>query len=509
MDGDVNKSGGEHAEEEDEARCTGAQMGLAAKCSICSAPSTDHLHYGAVSCYSCRAFFRRGLPKKKICTNGHHCQITLKNRTKCKVCRYRVCLARGMVPEKVNKHLNKRKEREAMLARCFLDPDANESAKDEFTWQIYKNKTDKTNYLNDLEKTQPDVPQNKTTGFGWNLPQPPSLSPSTFSTFSSPLALPPSAATSKKLTNISDVIQNQINVVFDIPATMTDCDTSETYVNLVNMEPMMPFTCEEEFQLVDYTVRVEDFYTKKYHFMQKNLREDYKKFTMGHARCAGEGWKKPFSAKLDKQLLLLGLNFSKQVSCLAYDEIRMLRPDLRTVLLEGTFPTANPLALSIFEANSKEPSWEEQRKKIVFVPKAQYEPPQKDYPQPSRVPCLNLRSMARFTSPWAADHGDESKFYRVTAEVGSLLKDDTKLQALYHMLTMMTPTRNMPSHLKTDAYIVGVQRRLGELMYRYLVTCHPRNVADQKTRLLIGLIEELHDCADIMYHRSAPVVMSN
>ena len=56
---------------------------------------------------------------------------------------------------------------------------------------------------------------------------------------------------------------------------------------------------------------------------------------------------------------------------------------------------------------------------------------------------------------------------------------------------------------------MGVQRRLGELMYRYLVTGHPRTVADQKTRLLIGLIEDLHDCADIMYHRSARGIMSN
>jgi len=94
-------------------------VALSSQCSVCSAPAADHLHYGAISCYSCRAFFRRGVPKQQRCIFGSDdCQITMKNRTNCKVCRYRACLARGMVPEKVNKYLNRRKEREAMLARC-------------------------------------------------------------------------------------------------------------------------------------------------------------------------------------------------------------------------------------------------------------------------------------------------------------------------------------------------------------------------------------------------------
>ena len=37
---------------------------LAAECSVCGSPAAAHLHYGAVSCYSCRAFFRRGHPKQ-------------------------------------------------------------------------------------------------------------------------------------------------------------------------------------------------------------------------------------------------------------------------------------------------------------------------------------------------------------------------------------------------------------------------------------------------------------
>ena len=29
-------------------------VALSSQCSVCSAPAADHLHYGAISCYSCR-----------------------------------------------------------------------------------------------------------------------------------------------------------------------------------------------------------------------------------------------------------------------------------------------------------------------------------------------------------------------------------------------------------------------------------------------------------------------
>ena len=86
---------------------------LSSACSVCGSPAAAHLHYGAVSCYSCRAFFRRGQPKQVRCIFGHgQCKISRHNRTNCKLCRYRRCLDVGMKPEKVDFYLNKRKERE-------------------------------------------------------------------------------------------------------------------------------------------------------------------------------------------------------------------------------------------------------------------------------------------------------------------------------------------------------------------------------------------------------------
>ena len=62
---------------------------LSAACSVCSGPSSSHLHYGAVACYSCRAFFRRGIGKSYCCVEGTgDCSIDWTCRRSCQWCRF-------------------------------------------------------------------------------------------------------------------------------------------------------------------------------------------------------------------------------------------------------------------------------------------------------------------------------------------------------------------------------------------------------------------------------------
>lgn len=76
------------------------------ECAVCKEVTDNHhMHYGALCCFSCRAFFRRAHQRnKKVsyhCKGTETCDVTYKNRKKCQKCRYQQCLQVGMDPSLV------------------------------------------------------------------------------------------------------------------------------------------------------------------------------------------------------------------------------------------------------------------------------------------------------------------------------------------------------------------------------------------------------------------------
>ncbi len=66
-----------------------------AECSVCLEDitgQTQQNHYGAIACFSCRAFFRRAQSAKRrpfrACKRGGGCTITVKTRRYCASCRW-------------------------------------------------------------------------------------------------------------------------------------------------------------------------------------------------------------------------------------------------------------------------------------------------------------------------------------------------------------------------------------------------------------------------------------
>ncbi|CAD5232553.1 unnamed protein product [Bursaphelenchus xylophilus] len=78
------------------------------RCSVCSAFSAG-CHFGAVACKACAAFFRRAITDSRAyqCQQNEECPITWTDRTVCRSCRFDKCLAAGMLPERVQKKLDK------------------------------------------------------------------------------------------------------------------------------------------------------------------------------------------------------------------------------------------------------------------------------------------------------------------------------------------------------------------------------------------------------------------
>lgn len=68
------------------------------ECVACGAEASDHLHYGAVCCFSCRAFFRRYADRYEAlkCAKGGDCAVDVLTRNDCMKCRLRKCYAGGM-----------------------------------------------------------------------------------------------------------------------------------------------------------------------------------------------------------------------------------------------------------------------------------------------------------------------------------------------------------------------------------------------------------------------------
>jgi len=108
---------------------------LEAECAVCHQPiPKDRVHYGGVSCYSCRAFFRRNTQRDELpqCKSDSGCRITYIDRKQCSACRYWKCIRIGMKPELVlteedkkrrfKKFLKKKEKEEQMDQEQELPP---------------------------------------------------------------------------------------------------------------------------------------------------------------------------------------------------------------------------------------------------------------------------------------------------------------------------------------------------------------------------------------------------
>jgi len=108
------------------------------ECHVCGEVTLKtRLHYGGITCYSCRAFFRRACTKKKkdVCKRNNNCDVRLDERKRCGACRYVVCIAKGMKPHLVLndeekqqrfKNVHKRKAELESVARIDAEDELDE-----------------------------------------------------------------------------------------------------------------------------------------------------------------------------------------------------------------------------------------------------------------------------------------------------------------------------------------------------------------------------------------------
>uniref|UniRef100_A0A158R411 Nuclear receptor domain-containing protein n=1 Tax=Syphacia muris TaxID=451379 RepID=A0A158R411_9BILA len=71
-------------------------------CRVCGEAQAS-MHYGVMTCYGCKGFFRRALKRANTyrCKNDQHCKIDKHVRNACRFCRLKRCLMVGMDPTAV------------------------------------------------------------------------------------------------------------------------------------------------------------------------------------------------------------------------------------------------------------------------------------------------------------------------------------------------------------------------------------------------------------------------
>ncbi|EGT50304.1 CBN-NHR-71 protein [Caenorhabditis brenneri] len=102
------------------------------ECAVCSAPA-DGLHYGAISCRSCNAFFRRTVVEKSEyrCKHTNTCVIDPDGRCACRSCRFTKCIEAGMKVNAVQPRRDPTGSQKERRKRNGLDMNSNTSSPQE------------------------------------------------------------------------------------------------------------------------------------------------------------------------------------------------------------------------------------------------------------------------------------------------------------------------------------------------------------------------------------------
>ncbi len=113
----------------EEGTANGDKASPAQPCEICNCQASEYKYYGARSCQSCRAFFRRAVQKpggyqslkcraaKKGGAGGAEigrCRIDSQSWRSCRYCRFQKCLSAGMNPKWVLNDSEKRRRAERL-----------------------------------------------------------------------------------------------------------------------------------------------------------------------------------------------------------------------------------------------------------------------------------------------------------------------------------------------------------------------------------------------------------
>ena len=193
----------------------------------------------------------------------------------------------------------------------------------------------------------------------------------------------------------------------------------------IDNNPLMPFTLEEEFKVIEYIVKLEDYFSQRLIFISKNFGCNvcfpyYFPLIMKNSLSKAFHGKLSYNPAIEECLLYFGLNYIQSNVDNFFDDMKFISKAVKFSVLETGFPATQIIFYGLMETNNC---------------------PKPLYLGPVKVDTIRMKDMERFSSPWAIDYADEDKFENTVNKVGKALGSDVKLQTLYSMLILITPCR--------------------------------------------------------------------
>ena len=136
-------------------------------------------------------------------------------------------------------------------------------------------------------------------------------------------------------------------------------------INKVAM-PLLSFTFEEEFLVMDYVVRIEEYQNRRFDFLLTNFKH-YPELLVSYVNCTKMGLKVPYSKYVEKTLLKLGIEFTKSNTNTIFKDMKSLKNDVRRTVMNFTYPSLYVICFSILEGNTRERTWVDQHKKTLYT----------------------------------------------------------------------------------------------------------------------------------------------
>ena len=313
---------------------------------------------------------------------------------------------------------------------------------------------------------------------------------------------------------------------------------AKDYSLSLKLEPVLSFTVEEEFKVIDYIVRIEEHQNRQFDY----LCSKFPQYLLAHAQMIKqkmEGIKITSNYNIDYMILNIGLEFTKQMCGDFYEEMSTLMTDVQSEILNRMTPATFMLMNCIAEGNTREKTCLDQQMKSIQSIKVCHH--LRHLPH---VPPLSLMDMEYYLPYLALLGEEEDKIHMTVSRVGRLLRDDLQLQALYHMVVMLTPSSAISPLSKQNEVLLKVRSGVVQLLYRYLSTnpnIHYRKTmgngnyentettvneershimqmtssegledlsAADKTELLLKLVEDIHECVDISHYYRTLLITS-